>query len=104
MAISRVRITTPEQMSSKYVTLAAAAKNPDLLVTGNITGDPVATAQVVWPDGTPGLLTILTRHATGAVGSYKITYGSPATKTFTQPEITRSATGAATNVPQIVVS
>ena len=32
------------------------------------------------------------------------TYGSPVTKTYTQPTITRNAAGAATNVPQIVVS
>jgi hypothetical protein len=36
--------------------------------------------------------------------AYNITYGSPVTKTFTQPTITRNTAGAATNVPQIVVS
>jgi hypothetical protein len=59
---------------------------------------------VQWPDGSPGTLTITSRDANGAVLAYNITYGSPVTKTFTQPTITRNANGAATNVPQIVVS
>lgn len=90
-----------------FVSLKAAAKNPDLLIVGAVTVDSldqVTSAAVVWPDGAPGTLTITARHSTGAVNAYNITYGSPVTKTFTQPAITRNATGAATNVPQIVVS
>lgn len=90
-----------------FVSLKAAAKNPDLLVVGAVTvdsSDQVTSAAVVWPDGKPGTLTITARHSTGAVNAYNITYGSPVTKTFTQPTITRNANGAATNVPQIVVS
>lgn len=85
-------------------TLLSAAKNPDTIVVGTVTGSPMTTAQVVWPDGIPGLLTIDARHSSGAVNSYHITYGSPVTKTFTQPTITRASDGAPTNVPQIVVS
>ena len=87
--------------------LVQAAKNPDLLVTGAITvdgNDLVTSAAVVWPDGSPGTLTITSRDSNGAVLAYNITYGSPVTKTFTQPAITRNANGAATNVPAIVVS
>ncbi|WP_275779737.1 hypothetical protein [Paenarthrobacter sp. Y-19] len=94
-------------LNATYVGLKQAAKNPDLLIVGAITvdgSDQVTSAAVQWPDGTPGTLTITARHATGAVNAYNITYGSPATKTFTQPAITRNANGAATNVPQIVVS
>lgn len=94
-------------LSATYVGLKQAAKNPDLLVTGAIAvdgSDQITSAAVEWPDGTPGTLTITARHATGAVTNYNITYGSPVTKTFTQPTITRNANGAATNVPQIVVS
>lgn len=80
------------------------AKNPDMLVTGAITGDPVTSAVVVWPGGAPGVLTITARHTSGAVTSYTITYGSPVTQTFTQPAITRNAAGAATLVPAIVVT
>lgn len=44
---------------------------------------------------------ITARHATGAVTDYNITYGSPVTKTFTQPTIPPNANGAATNVPRL---
>jgi hypothetical protein len=90
-----------------FVSLKAAAKNPDLLIVGAVTvdsSDLVTSAAVVWPDGTPGTLTITARHSTGAVNAYNITYGSPVTKTYTQPTITRNTNGAATNIPQIVVS
>ena len=94
-------------LNATYVGLVQAAKNPDLLIAGAVAVDGsnlVTSAAVLWPDGTPGTLTITARHATGAVTNYSITYGSPVTKTFTQPTITRNANGAATNVPQIVVS
>jgi hypothetical protein len=94
-------------LNATYVGLIQAAKNPDLLIAGAVTldgSDQVTSAAVLWPDGTPGTLTITSRHTTGAVTGYTITYGSPVTKTFTQPTITRNANGAATNVPQIVVS
>lgn len=89
------------------VGLVQAAKNPDLLVTGAVTvdgSDLVTSAAVVWPDGTVGTLTITSRDTNDAVLDYNITYGSPVTKTFTQPTITRNANSAATNVPAIVVS
>lgn len=84
-----------------------AAKNPDLLVTGAITvdsNDLITSAAVVWPDGSPGTLTITSRDANNAVLAYNITYGSPVTKTYTQPTITRNTNGAATDVPAIVVT
>lgn len=87
----------------------ALARNPDLLVTGVITRDAngaATSAPVTWPDGSPGNYTALTVSTAfpGAVDSYKVTYGSPVSKTYTQPAITRDANGAATNVPQIVAS
>jgi phosphoribosylcarboxyaminoimidazole (NCAIR) mutase len=94
-------------LNATYVGLIQAAKNPDLLIAGAVTldgSDQVTSAVVQWPDGSPGTLTITSRDANGAVLAYNITYGSPVTKTFTQPTITRNANGAATNVPQIVVS
>lgn len=87
--------------------LMQAAKNPDVMVTGSVTvdsNDLVVNAAVVWPDGTPGTLTITARDANSAVMAYNITYGSPVTKTYAQPAITRNANGAATFVPAIVVS
>lgn len=86
------------------------ARNPDLLIAGAVTRDgngAATSAPVVWPDGTVGTYTADTVSTAfpGAVDGYHITYGSPATKTFTQPTITRDTTsGAATNVPAIVVS
>jgi hypothetical protein len=94
-------------LNATYVGLIQAAKNPDLLIAGAVTldgSDQVTSAVVQWPDGSPGTLTITSRDANGAVLAYNITYGSPITKTFTQPAITRNANGAATLVPQIVVS
>jgi hypothetical protein len=98
---------TATALNATYAGLIQLAKNPDTLIAGVVTvdgSDQVTSAAVQWPDGTPGTLTITARHATGAVNAYNITYGSPVTKTFTQPTITRNSNGAATNVPQIVVS
>lgn len=97
-------IADQTRQAAKFAGLIQLAKNPDTLVVGTVTGDPLTSASVIWPDGSPGTLTITARHTTGAVTSYNITYGSPVTKTFTQPAITRATSGAATNVPQIVIS
>lgn len=92
------------------LTLIALARNPDLIVTGAVTrnANGAATgAAVTWPDGTAGTYTAdaLSSAFPGAVDGYHVTYGSPATKTYTQPTITRDATtGAAAVVPAIVVS
>jgi hypothetical protein len=94
-------------LTSTYVQLKQAAKNPDLLIVGAITrngSDVITSAAVVWPDGTPGAFATDAIDPSGAINGYHITYGSPATKTYTQPTITRNSNGAATNVPQIVVS
>ena len=85
------------------------ARNPDLIITGTITRDvngAATSAPVTWPDGTPGTYTATTVSSAfpGAVDAYTITYGSPVTKTYTQPLITRNASGAATNVPAITVA
>jgi hypothetical protein len=98
---------TKTALNASFAGLIQLAKNPDTLIAGAVTVDGsnlVTSAVVAWPDGTPGTLTITSRDANNAVLAYNITYGSPVTKTFTQPTITRNAAGAATNVPQIVVS
>jgi hypothetical protein len=107
MGILDPKPPTRAELSATYLSLKQAAKNPDLLIAGAVTldgSDQVTSAVVQWPDGTPGTLTITARDATGAITNYNITYGSPVTKTYTQPTITRNANGVATNVPQIVVS
>lgn len=94
-------------LAATYASYVNLAKNPDTLIAGAVTVDGnnlVTSAAVLWPDGTPGTLTITSRDTLGGVLAYNITYGSPVAKTFTQPTITRNAAGAATNVPQIVVS
>lgn len=104
---SRFPDSVRDELRALTVGLVQAAKNPDLLVTGAVTvdgDDLTTTAAVVWPDGSPGTLTITSRDSNSAVLGYNITYGSPVTKTFTQPTITRNANGAATNVPSIVVT
>jgi len=93
--------------NATYASYANLAKAPDSIIAGavNVDGNNLVTsAAVLWPDGKPGTLTITSRDANNAVTAYNITYGSPVIKTFTQPTITRNAAGAATNVPQIVVS
>lgn len=86
------------------------ARNPDALITGAITRDSngaATSAPVTWPDGAPGTYTADTVSTAfpGAVDAYHITYGSPVTKTITQPAVTRdSTTGAVTNAPAMVVT
>ena len=97
------------EANATYATLVNLARNPDLLIAGTITRDAnnaATSAPVVWPDGTPGTYTATTVSTAfpGAVDAYTVTYGSPVTKTFTQPAVTRNAAGAATAVPAIVVS
>lgn len=99
-------VIAPDGSFASYKNLT---RNPDAIITGAVTRDSngaATSAAVTWPDGTTGTYTalVLSSAFPGAVDSYEITYGSPVTKTYTQPAITRDANGAATNVPAIVVS
>lgn len=87
----------------------AWARDPDQLIVGEITRDSngaVTAAAVEWPDETPGAFTalVLSSEFPGAVDSYRVTYGNPVTKTYTQPTMTRDATGAVVVLPEIVVT
>lgn len=99
---------SPTKGSNAWLQLYAAL--PDPLIVGAIARDSngaITTAAVVWPDGTAGTFTTLVASTAfpGAVDSYAITYGSPATKTATQPTVTRdSTTGAATARPAIIIT
>lgn len=108
MSILDPKPPTRAELSATYASYTNLAKNPDLLIAGNITRDPssgaITTADVTWPDGTAGTFTVTATDTSGAVNAYTITYGSPATRTYTQPAITRDSSGAATNVPAITVS
>jgi hypothetical protein len=97
----------PPSASPKDVRRALAT-NPDMLVTGTITRDAngaATSASVTWPDGTVGTYTGTASAAfPGAVDSYTITYGSPATATYTQPTVTRDSAGSVTNRPAMTVT
>ncbi len=88
---------------------AAIARTPDQIITGTITRDAngaLTSASVTWPDGKSGTYTADTVSTSfpGAVDGYHITHGSPVTQTYTQPTVTRDATGAVTTLPAIVVT
>lgn len=86
------------------------AGNPDLLIAGAITRDAngaATAAPVVWPDGRPGTYaaTTVSTAFPGAVDAYTITYdGTGADLTYTQPAVTRDASGAVTARPAITVA
>lgn len=80
------------------------ARTPEAIMVGAITltdGAPTI-AGVVWPDGITGTYTG-TPSVTfpGSIDSYTITHG---TTTYTQPAVTRDASGNITNQPAIVLS
>ena len=96
-------------LAGTFAQFTQLARTPEAIITGAITRDAngaATSATVTWPDGTTGTYTATTVSTSfpGAVDAYTITYGSPATRTYTQAAVTRDATGAATNVPAIVVS
>lgn len=69
--------------------------------------DAIVTANIVWPDGTPGVFTtdIASTLFPGAIDAWHATYllGGPG-NTVTQPAVTRSATGAVTAQPALTLS
>lgn len=95
-------------VDGKAIDYKIIASNPDSLIVGNITRntDGAATsASVVWPDGTAGTYTgTPSLTFAGAIDSYTITYGSPVTKTYTQPSVTRDSNGAVISRPAITVT
>jgi len=80
------------------------ARDPWALFTGTITytnGAPTSAA-VTWPDGTAGVYTGTPSSAfPGSIDAYSITKGAT---TYTQPAVTRDASGNITVQPAIVVS
>lgn len=81
------------------------ARTPEALLAGVVTrdaGGAPLSASVEWPDGVTGTFTGTPSPTfAGALDSYTITHG---TKTYTQPIVTRNASGAITNQPAIVLS
>lgn len=65
----------------------------------------IIDADIVWPDGTPGMFTtdVASSAFPGAIDAWHATYaGSPA-KLITQPVVTRDANGAVTAQPAITI-
>ncbi len=88
--------------------LLALARVPDALFAGavSVDADQVPTsANVVWPDGVAGVYSgTASEEFPGALDSYSITRAGSPTRTYTQPAVTRNASGAITNRPEIIVS
>ena len=94
---------------ASYATLGSLAANPDQLAVGTITRSTSGAATsfgVVWPDGATGTFTGTESITTpGAIDSYTVTHVlSGVTTTYTQPTLTRDASGAVTARPALVVS
>lgn len=69
--------------------------------------EAITTASIVWPDGATGTFTTDTASTAfpGAVDAFHVTHVlSGATKTITQPAVTRDAGGAVTAQPALTVA
>ena len=98
-------VTSINGQTGAVDTYLQLARDPWSLFSGTITyadGAPTSAA-VLWPDGTTGVYTG-TPSATfpGSIDAYTITYGT--TRTYTQPTVTRDASGNITIQPAITVS
>jgi hypothetical protein len=88
---------------------AVYAASPDLIASGAITRSTTGAATgfaVAWPDGATG--TFAGTESTGFPGvidAYTVTHTlAGVTRTYTQPALTRDATGAVTNRPSMTVA
>ena len=97
-------VTSINGQTGAVDTYAQLARDPWALFTGTITytnGAPTSAA-VTWPDATTGVYTGTPSSAfPGSIDAYTITKGST---TYTQPAVTRDASGNITSQPAIVVS
>ncbi len=97
-------------LSGTYAGNAQLAALLDVLITGAITRDvngAATSAPASWPDGATGTYTalVLSSAFPGAVDSYRVTHVVGGTTiTYTQPSVTRDATGAVTVRPAITVA
>lgn len=88
--------------------LVALARDPSQLFSGSVTRDgngAPTSATVAWPDGVAGVYSG-TASATfpGSVDAYTVTRTGTPTLTYTQPAVTRNASGYITNRPPITVT
>ena len=94
---------------TRYAPVSRAAKNPDEIAVGAITRSANGAATgfgVVWDDGATGVFVgTESTTAPGAIDSYTVTHVlGGVTTTYTQPALTRNASGAVTARPAMTVS
>jgi len=89
-------------VSVEGVNYLLLARDPESLFVGTVTRDTngaPTSAAVVWPDNVTGVYTGTPSSAfPGSIDAYTITHG---TTTYTQPAVTRDASGNITNQPAI---
>lgn len=97
-------VTSVNGQTGAVDTNLQAARTPEDYWTGvrTLTDGAVTSAAFLWPDGIAGTYTG-TPSVTfpGSIDSYTITHGAT---TYTQPAVTRDASGNITNQPAIVLS
>lgn len=107
-ACSVLAVTSPARAATNVesdVAYRALAAEPAVLMVGAIkrtTFGAVLSADVIWPDGTPGVFVADEIDDTsGAVNAYHVTYGS--TRRYVQPRVTRDGSGRVVHRPAIRV-
>ncbi len=92
-------------IDSSLVQLAA---DPSLLFSGAVTRDgngAPTSANILWPDGVVGTYAgTVSGTWPGTISAYTITRVGTPTKTYTQPAVTRDASGYISNRPAITVT
>jgi hypothetical protein len=88
--------------------LVQLAADPSLLFSGAVTRDAngaPTSAVVAWPDGVAGTYAGTASGTwAGTISAYTITRVGTPTKTYTQPAVTRDASGYISNRPAITVT
>lgn len=100
------RVSTDEATLIQKLLDWAYAGNFGRLVSGTHDANSVLlSADIVWPDGTPGeYVTDAQDASSGAINAWHATYIGATTKTITQLAVTREASGAVTAQPPITVA
>lgn len=85
----------------------AQVQNFQLISASRDSNGAITTANIVWPDGTPGVFTtdVASPAFPGAIDAWHATYaaaGGP--KTVTQPAVTRDSNGAVSAQPAITIA
>ncbi len=107
--ISDTASATSSSLTALSIALLGKSIDPLSIASGTITrnaSDAPTSFAVEWPDGTAGVYTGIPSVAfPSAIDSYTLTYvGTSGTKTFTQPTVTRNASGYITNRPKVTMT